>query len=275
MSFRLSHGLAVFITLGAAVGCANAREECHMKASSTRIIDGDKITILGASKTSVPDTSAFSAYIEKARSHMAIAVTRRPACPETVELIFVHLPLITNAPPTIPVAESGLKSELSSPWLKLYSSNDGRRVQAVFLWSERQFLIDQAVLAGAAPVDTISSLSMTQAQFNSAAQDYASTVLSQPSEKRDNALRLLSNRQPAELVWLFRQSWQTMRGPFQDEALNALDDTVSRAAPSYTALTTALIDAWAGSGEPRTYSSVLDLNGVFDTKAYRITPQSK
>ncbi len=76
----------------------------------------------------------------------------------SVKLIFIRFPLVTSGNAPLPVAPKldpalqGATCQLDSPWLKLliYYS-DRSTIQGLFIWNERQFLLDQLLLSGGRP----------------------------------------------------------------------------------------------------------------------------
>ena len=87
----------------------------------------------------------------------------------------------------------------------------------------------------------------------------------------------LGDRIPADLLWLFRHSWQSTRGgPFTGEALSAMDKARKKSVEPYTKLVIALIDRCLTSeGATLHYSNILDVAGLIPLDQYKIDSLTK
>lgn len=191
------------------------------------------------------------------------------------ELYFVHQPLVTSGDQSLtpaPTLTSSPASEcrISSPWIDLSIDRlSAPRIQAVVRWSERQLLVDQAVLAGAQNASGTAPEPLTRSEFERLAQDYAiSEILGAPGVQTDS----LSKEIPADLLWLFRHSWQSTRGPFSGIALSSMDAALKRGGENYGKIVIALINrCFTSDVKSLQYVSILDVLGdVLSLDQYRI-----
>ncbi|MCC3512779.1 MAG: hypothetical protein JGK29_28245 [Microcoleus sp. PH2017_17_BER_D_A] len=161
---------------------------------------------------------------------------------------------------------------MDSPWVKLTFNRSPRLVvRAVFLWSERQFMFDQALMSGIRASPTNSLLPIDEPMFEQFVKDYTDSVLFAPSQARPAALASISKRLPPEILWLFRHAFQSTRGPFSRQVKSALVSVLERGASGYTELTKALVDQFFTSAQTEIrYESVLDLKDIFTLDQYRV-----
>lgn len=139
---------------------------------------------------------------------------------------------------------------LDSPWIAVAA---GAPPRASVLWSERQVLLDRALADGLRPLPARPLPALDSRRFAADAEAYIAAVLDRP--KREPPATI-----PIDLLWLFRHSVQSTRGPFGGFALAALGRTLAAAAPGQAALTLALLDrALAPGAAPERFDSVLEL----------------
>lgn len=194
-----------------------------------------------------------------------------------INLIFVRLPLVTSGdepmavPPRLNISPSDLTCRLDSPWAKIAvrrSSNSS--IDAIFIWNERQFLLDQVFLSGDRPSVTQPLLPLSNSLFEGYAADYAKTEI-EGIPSGDNAQTNISKRIPADVLWLFGNSPRTTFIPFSSVARSQMQEVLKRGASGYTALNKALIDQCFSSGKTDIhYKNILDLNKVFSLDQYRV-----
>ena len=187
-------------------------------------------------------------------------------------LQFVARPILARedevrAPALSLDAQPSVGCRITSPWIELAVE---RRpvpwVRGVVRWNERQVLVDQAVLAGARNIPTGLAMQLQQSEFIHFAQDYAnSEILRKPAAKP------IGERIPPDLLWLFRHSWQSTRGPFGQAAGSAMDTAIEKVAERYTKLVIALIDRCLASDEVDVhYNSILDVSDLISLEQYKI-----
>jgi hypothetical protein len=118
----------------------------------------------------------------------------------------------------------------------------------VFLWNERQFLLDQALMSGIRAPPNNPLVPIDDRIFRQFVQDYTDSVLlARSSEARLATQASISKHLPPEILWLFRHVWQTTRGPFSTMVASALRSTIKQAESGYIDLTKTLVDQFFAS----------------------------
>jgi hypothetical protein len=264
-----------------AVNSTYSVQKCQNMQTSIRIIDESGGKRLSGTSVATLEDSPFKNYVTTISKHVSTKIGETLQCsgalnssPE-VELFFVYRPLVGSgiAPFDLERAKSDRTKHLDSPWVKLtLGSSPKLSVRAAFVWSERQFLFDQALLSGARASPTKTLLSIDDRIFDRYVQDYTNSVLLVASpEAEPTAQASISKRLPAEILWLFRQSLQSTFAPFSTEVDYALRSIVQRGESGYTALTNALVDRFLESAKIEIgYNSILDLKDIFAIDKYRI-----
>lgn len=145
-------------------------------------------------------------------------------------------------------------------------------VRAVFVWNERQFLLDQSLMSGIRASPTTPLVSIDEAIFEQFVQDYTNSVLLVRSPEAVSVGQAsISKRLPPDIFWLFSNALQSTRGPFSGMVASALRSTLSRGASGYTDLTKTLVDQFFASEMTEIrYESVLDLKDLFTLDQYRV-----
>ena len=111
-----------------------------------------------------------------------------------INLVFVRLPVAVSGKRPIPlvpspslgVPKSELVCRLDSPWVKLVIRQSATPlVQAVIIWNERKFLLDQALLSGESHSLITPLMPLTKSLFMQYAKDYADSMtdISVPAPK--------------------------------------------------------------------------------------------
>ncbi|MCC3473215.1 MULTISPECIES: hypothetical protein [unclassified Microcoleus] len=266
-----------------AIESTYSQQICPKVQTSIQIIDetgGRQIS--GTSSVDTLQESHFKNYVTTISKHISAKIDEISQChgdlkssPE-VKLFFVYRRLVKTAPLApfnLERTESNDARHLDSPWVKLtFSRSPTLIVRAVFLWNERQFLFDQALMSGIRASPTNSLLPIDNGIFRQFIQDYKDSVLLAPSpEAQPAALASISKRLPPEIFWLFRNTWQTTLIPFYMSVARAFELAVGKAAIGYTDLTKALIDQFFASETTEIrYESLLDLKDLFTPDRYRI-----
>jgi hypothetical protein len=150
---------------------------------------------------------------------------------------------------------------LDSPWVKMtISPPPNCAVRATFVWSERQILLDQALMSGARGWPNEPVVPIAGRVFAQFAEDYTNSIILVPSLA---GLAGVSRRIPPDVLWLFRHAPQSTRGPFSGIVIAALRGIIERASPDYTNLTMAVIDRGLASEKTEErYPSVVDVEGL-------------
>lgn len=260
----------------------------HKNDGSTLLID--------AAKT--PDaefdrglrSGSFGRFVEEVTSRLSAELEQRGLCDTAkgtpvIEARFVHMPLLAESFTPVVAAEDGTNSgqcRITSPWLRLV--NDPKAtppIRATFIWNERQVLFDQAALSGAPadplPLKPLKPLKPLNRQsymdFLRMYQDEEMFVLLSEEEEMlgpESKRRPLDGRVPADMLWLFRKSWQTTRSPFSHYVGFAYQNAMEQAAPRQAALTIGLVqrclDARAGH---HIFNTIRDTASIM-LDAYRI-----
>ncbi len=260
-----------------------SQQSCPKVQTSIQIIDetgGRQIS--GTSSVASLQESPFKNYVTTLSKHVSAKIDDGAQChgdlkssPE-VKLFFVYRRLVKTAPIVAPFnleerTQSNGTRHLDSPWVKLtFSRSPMLVVRAVFLWNERQFLLDQALMSGIRASPTNPLLPIDEPIFEQFVQDYIDSVLLAPSPEAVSASQI-SKRLPPDIFWLFSNAFQSTRGPFSGMVADARNSAVGQAASGYTDLTKALIDQFFASETTEIrYESVLDLKDLFTLDQYRI-----
>jgi hypothetical protein len=262
-----------------------SKESCQNIKTSIQIIDESRGRQLSGTSVATLEDSHFKNYVTTISKHVSAKIDEMAQCYEDlkssseVKLFFVYRPLVasTSAPIGTPFnlerTQSNGTRHLDSPWVKLtFSRSPMLVVRAVFVWNERQFLLDQALMSGIRAPPTNYLVPIDDRIFEQFVQDYTDSVLLASSpEARSAAQASISKRLPPEILWLFRHAWQSTRGPFSTIVDSALRSIVERAASGYTDLTKTLVDQFFTSAKTEIrYESVLDLKDLFTLDQYRV-----
>jgi len=264
-----------------------SKQSCQKVQTSIQIIDeADGRQLSGTSIATLQD-SPFKNYVTTLSEHVSAKIDEIAQCHEDlksspeVKLFFVYRPLVrsTTAPTVAPLnlehTQSNGTRHLDSPWVKLTFNHLPMLVmRAVFLWDERQFLVDQALMSGIRGLPTKPLVPIDDRIFGQFVQDYTDSVLLASSpEARSAAQASISKRLPPEILWLFRNVWQSTRGPFSEMVTSVFESTVERAASGYADLTKTLVDQFFTSAKTESrYESVLDLKDLFTLDHYQVNP---
>lgn len=188
-------------------------------------------------------------------------------------LTFVYRPMEKhNAGPVFvrrtPIAAHAEGCSIDSPWLIASIDRAKRRLDAVVMWNERQFILDQAVLAGTATGTEELPEPLAQDRFEAHANDYAENVILGAGPK-DAAIDELSRRVPKDLVWLFRQSPQSTRGPFLGFVRETREEVIGELADGFGNLVTGLLDRCLSAGTGLHIRHVNQAATFFSDESYR------
>lgn len=202
-----------------------------------------------------------------------------------VELVFVYRPLISYGvtPFEFKWTKSKETKNLDSPWVKITISKSPKFiVRAAFIWNQRQFFFDQAVLDGRYATDNTPLLPLDTSilgHFQPINKNIYSTIDSFESSREyeqfnsskdneANAIASLSKQYPADLTWLLLHS-----SNFDGKLLYglAMYRFASEQLGSYIDLTKALLNSrFASIQAEQHYQSILDLKDAIDINKYRI-----
>jgi hypothetical protein len=248
---------------------------------SVKIIDESGGKRLSGTSIATLEDSPFKNYVTTVSKHVSTKIGETLQCSGTlksspeIELFFVYRPLVGSgiAPFDLERKKSDRMRHLDSPWVKVTIDSSSKSiVRAAFVWSERQFLLDQVLLSGARASPTKTLLPIDDRVFDRYVQEYTNSVLLAASpEARSAAQASITKRLPAEILWLFRKAWQSTFAPFSMEVDNALTATIQRGESGYTDVTKVLVDRFLESAKIEVgYKSILDLKDIFASDKYRI-----
>jgi hypothetical protein len=199
-------------------------------------------------------------------------IDRTGFCRVDAELTFVYRPLISEG--IVPFNFKPTKSKntryLDSPWVKLSINKSPKLiVRAVFIWNERQFLLDQALMAGVKVSLSKPLFPIDDNLYLRYGRDYTKSVILARSEERANAQVSLEKRVPADLLWGFRNGSQGGRGgDFPDYPVN---ETVDLVFDKYVDITKALLNRrFTSERIEQNYPSVLTIKDICNTDLYRV-----
>jgi len=225
----------------------------------------------------------FRSFIASVSDYMLMKARNAAFCHRSsntheIELTFVRRPLVLSAAASIgaPLPLDGPPPDgarlLDSPWLKLAITDSPHcHVRAVFQWSERQLLLDQALLSGAHARPDISMQPFTQPLYERFFRDYEDNILNVPISEKPRGLALISERIPPEVLWLYLHASQNEFAPFFDSAYEALRSAMQRAAAGYADLTRVLVNNFASSHDStKRYTNILDLMHLTELQNYRM-----
>jgi hypothetical protein len=246
---------------------------------------GYSIQIIDESKSDHPVTSLaivsdshFKQFITSVSDHVLAKVGKvasaSHASPEKaqVKLLFVRRPLLRadGAPVlaatalSLPQVDRGRR--LDSPWVKAtITSPSNCTIRAVFVWSERQLLLDRALLSGATAWPNEPLIPIESSAFATLKVAYEEFALSAPKIIQGDAV---AERIPPDILWLFRQSWPSTRArsTFTEAKLQL---TVAHASGTYTIFVKGILDRILNSTKDE---EELRLESVFDLRERRSTP---
>jgi hypothetical protein len=249
---------------------ANSAEMCHPEGYTLQIIDESVAPKTRLNSIESVNDPHFRSYIASLAAHVSAKFEGSPPCQGQAEnqsmlnLVFVRLPLVTSGdesiapPPSLP-QEGGCR--LESPWAKLLiRPTVGAQVNAVFIWNERQFLVDQMLISGKTHASTLPLMPIPSSSFEQYAQAYANAeILPEPNSPQSDDLEKI----PDDLLWLFRHGWQSTRGPFSGIARSAMKTTLERSGEGYTRLAIAIFDqCFACQHAEQHYNTILDIRDV-------------
>ncbi|TYK65783.1 hypothetical protein [Colwellia echini] len=182
----------------------------------------------------------------------------------TLEFIEENLVAWMNSTELISLKTDDMSSQLSSPWLKIVIKREPEfNLHAVITWSARQMITDQVFLSGEVIPETFNPVPLTTEAVNKYRSVYVNAVLSSSDYIEDPKIL---NELPVDLLWLYRHSYQSTRGPFYDNISRLFNTASSR----YIELNRALVNQCfdVPNGDFKRYNTVLDLKNIVDTKFF-------
>jgi hypothetical protein len=249
------------------------------KQSSIKIVDETNERDIQPKSSRTGENSSFQNYVTTISKYIFNKIDDMGQCrgdlnsDPQVEMVFVYRPLVSNGikPFEFRQMKSNDTRYLDSPWVKLSITKSTKPiVRAVFIWNQRQFLLDQAMLSGAQTSPTSTLLPIDNHIFSQYLHDYKESVFFASSdEAKSVGLANLSKQLPTDIMWLLRHS-----GNFDGMFLfmRGMDLAFSKQqAWGYIDLTKTLLNSrFTSLQTEQHYDSILDLKDVFDIDKLRI-----
>jgi hypothetical protein len=216
----------------------------------------------------------FKKYVRTISKYIFASVDAMGQCQGTsgqpqVELVFVYRPTISGGitPFDFQPHQSPGTKQLNSPWAKLaLDKSTDLKLQAVFIWNERQFLFDQLVRCGWPDIDRKPLLPIDLKTFDRWQRDEAHHWT--PAD--------YFKQLPVDIVLLFTSNRRMTLVPHEPEERQPMENLKSKARVDkigYTDLNEALIDRLFDSTQKEIrYDSILDLKDVLKTDKYGMNP---
>jgi hypothetical protein len=149
--------------------------------------------------------------------------------------------------------------------MNLFVSNRPRRISGVIFWNERQILQDQALLSNNTKQGGAPRSALPRDEFERLADYYAEyNFRPGPGDQRKSTQQI-----PADLLWLFRRSPQSTRGPFSVAAQSTMQEIAKSEAAYYSKLTLALLDQCLKQpGERIRYDSIREAGRLVELQRH-------
>jgi hypothetical protein len=186
-----------------------------------------------------------------------------------VELVFVYRPLISDGikPFDFEWNKTDPTRKLDSPWVKIaINKSPNPSIRAAFIWSERQYLLDQVLLSGMSVTDTKPPMPLDESTFTQYGRDYINTAFALGTTVA-TAQANLSKRLPADILWLLHHGVASIGALTKEESMRATEFLLERERVGYAELTAALLDEFFTSSTTEIrYDNILDLKNRFNIK---------
>jgi hypothetical protein len=220
----------------------------------------------------------FKNYVNTISKYIFTKIDKMGQCDNTsenpqVQLIFVYRPAISRgiAPYNDSVPTKSQDNRyLDSPWVKLaLDKSPQHNVRGVFIWNERQFLLDQALIFGWRISDTKPLLTIDLETFDRWQESYRTGS----QNKGANLFKQL----PPDIQWLFKCGWiDDVQMGGTKTGMGSLDVAIKSKKSGYTNLTNVLVDLLFDSSKSDTrYDNILDLKDILNVYKYPIDSYEK
>jgi len=228
----------------------------------------------------------FNAFVATVTEHVAARLDRENFCLDSADskerslLQFMHWKIGTHDrygplhPVTSLDARPSNGCRISSPWIDIaIEKKPVPWIRAIVRWNTRQFLADQAVLAGVKNVLAGVAKPLTNVEFGHFWRGYQqyedSKFFGKPTAKP------IEEIVPPDILWLFRRSGYA-GGRRYDEPFSIripIRNVISKSAENYTKLVLTLIDRCFASGDGANfhYDSIVDAADLILLEQYKIT----
>jgi hypothetical protein len=231
----------------------------------------------GSKPMNIMENKPFKNYVTTISKHVFAKVEAIGQCQGTagkpqVELVFVYRPTISRG--ITPFndfnrTKSPDTKQLDSPWAKLTLNKSPKlHMQAVFVWNERQFLLDEALIHGKRVSAIEPLLPIALETFDRWDYDY---IRVPPIQKAQ-----LVKQIPADILWLSDYHWMDDCDRWDASSLCGLQAMIEGERLGYSALSKVLIDRLFASPKAEIhYDSVLDLKDIFNISKYQVERSSQ
>ena len=172
--------------------------------------------------------------------------------------------------PSVPPLRAGSSGvcRVTSPWVELVVERKPvPAVRAIFYYSERQLLVDQAMLAGARNVPPGVAMPLSYEELRQYAEEYAlSEIRGEPAGKS------IEERVPPDILWLFRHIADQGGNGFNTFAIESMGAAMRMRSEEYTKIVASLIDHCFESKGSKDihYNSILDVSDLLPLEQYKI-----
>lgn len=253
---------------------ADSAKSCQ-KQTSIKIIDesdGRAPLPISVNSSADPPFKNYVNIISRYIFDKIDEIDNSSSCRVQAELTFVYRPLISEGIVPFNFKRTKFKNTryLDSPWVKLsINKSPNLIVRAAFIWNERQFLFDQALMAGAKVSSIKPLLPLDENLSYRYGKDYGESVIRARSEERATAQVSIEKRVPADLLWGFRKGTQGGRGGnFPDYPVI---ETVDLVFDKYVDIIKALLNRrFTSERIEQNYLSVLTLKDIYNIDLYRV-----
>jgi hypothetical protein len=266
--------ILIMVASLAGVRDAKSAQTCKAPTYSADIVDesiGPEPHQSGMPSSAASDDPRFRQFVAAISEHVltrlggAARASKTSADKADIRLLFIRRPIVTaDRASIVPASLLVLprvhgERRLDSPWMSVtLSPPPGCRARAIFVWSERQLLLDQALLSGAStwPKEPLAPIQRPAFEkLKAAYQEFALSASSPGSIE----LHALADRIPADVLWLFRQSWPSRPGSpdFSDARLQAI---IARASAGHIIFAKGVLDrVFNAAKDEQLLESVFDL----------------
>jgi len=260
---------------------AESVPQCPVDAVPIQIVEMDRsgpvITLLSAASIPDPHPLQYRSFVAAIVGHVAARLSEDKLCIESAESRHRSLLQFEFGPPWLethkPVqrldAPPSSGCRILSPWIDLaFERKPVPWIRAIVRWNHRQFLADQAVLAGAKDVPPDVAMPLTGGEFRDFLSEYEAAGRF-PGPRRSET-KPIEERVPPDILWLFRHTGGGTL-PFGTSALGAMLTVEIKNTENYTKLVIALIDrCFVSDGASLHYSSILDVSDLIPLERYKI-----
>jgi hypothetical protein len=195
-----------------------------------------------------------------------------------VEIVFVYRPLVSDGiePFDFERNKTDPTKQLNSPWVKItINKSPNPFIRAAFIWSERQYMLDQALLSGMSDSATKSPMPLEYNTFMQYGRDYQNILYPATRSPASEAIARvkLSKLLPADILWLLDHALMTDIASDDESSIRVTEVKINRIGQrGYIDLTETLIEKFFASSKTEIrYESIHDLKDIININKYRFT----